>query len=270
VPILKRKQKMRGRDAKNIPLALLASLFGSGKGGHALDEATWQTVMGLPLFDGLDAAERTRLRELALQLLADKAFSGVGGVEVDDGMATAIAAFAALPVMNIGYDWYKGWCEIVVYPGEYVFDGEQMDETGVVHHVRDVRSGEAMLGGPMVLSWEDVEHSGQGGGFNVVIHEFAHKLDMKNGDANGRPPLHSGMIPEEWASDLHSAYDDLCRRVDAGEVTVIDPYAAESPAEFFAVLSEYFFELPDLLQQAYPAVYNQLVRFYRQDPLVRL
>ena len=151
--------------------------------------------MGLPLFDGLDAEERARLRELAIQLLADKAFSGAGGIEVDDGMATAIAAFAALPVLNIGYDWYEGWREIVVYPGEYVYDGEQMDEVGVVHHVRHVRSGEAMQGGPMVLSWQDVEHSGQGEGFNVVIHEFAHKLDMKNGDANGRPPLHSGISP---------------------------------------------------------------------------
>lgn len=261
---------MRGRDAKHIPLALLASLFDSGKGNHALDEETWRAVMGLPLFDGLDAAQRGRLHELALQLLADKAFSGAGGIEVDDGMATAIAAFAALPVLNIGYEGYEGWREIVVYPGEFIYDGEHMDEDGIVHHVRDVRSGEAMQGGPMVLSWEDVEHSGQGEGFNVVIHEFAHKLDMMNGDANGRPPLHTGMIPEDWARDFQTAYDDLCRRVDINEATVIDPYATESPAEFFAVLSEYFFEVPDLLQQAYPAVYEQLVRFYRQNPLARL
>lgn len=261
---------MRGRDAKHIPLALLASLFGGGKGSHALDEATWQAVMGLPLFDGLDVAERARLHELATQLLADKAFSGAGGIEVDDGMATAIAAFAVLPVLNIGYEGYEGWREIVVYPGEFIYEGEHMDEDGIVHHVRDVRSGEAMQGGPMVLSWEDVEHSGQGEGFNVVIHEFAHKLDMVNGDANGRPPLHTGMIPEDWARDFQTAFDDLCRRVDAGEDTVIDPYAAESPAEFFAVLSEYFFEVPDLLQQAYPAVYEQLVSFYRQNPLARL
>lgn len=260
---------MRGRDAKHTPFVLLASLFGGGKGSHALDEASWQAVMGLPLFDGLDVAERTRLRELALRLLTDKVFSGAGGIEVDDGMATAIAAFAALPVLNIGYDGYEGWREIVVYPGEYIYEGEQMDEDGIVHHVRDVRSGEAMHGGPMVLSWEDVEHSGQGEGFNVVIHEFAHKLDMMNGDANGRPPLHAGMSPENWARDFQTAYDDLCGRVDRGEESVIDPYATESPAEFFAVLSEYFFEVPGLLQQAYPEVYEQLVRFYRQDPLAR-
>ncbi len=261
---------MRGRDMKHAPLALLSSLFGSGKGEHALHEETWQAVMQLPVFDGLDAEEQNRLRELAVRLLADKAFSGAGGIEVGDGMATAIAAFAALPVLNLGYEWYEGWREIVVYPGEYVFDGEQMDEDGIVHEVRHVRSGEAMLGGPMVLSWEDVEHSGHGEGFNVVIHEFAHKLDMRNGDANGRPPLHSGIDPAEWARDFKAAYDDLCRRVDEGEDTVIDPYATESPAEFFAVLSEYFFEAPDLVQQEYPAVYGLLARFYRQEPLARL
>lgn len=261
---------MRGTDVKQAPLVLLSSLFGGGKGGHVLHEETWQAVTDLPLFDGLDAGEHNRLRDLAVRLLADKAFSGAGGIEVDNGMATAIAVFAALPVLNLGYEWYEGWREIVVYPGEYVFDGEQMDENGIVHQVRHVRSGEVMQGGPMVLSWEGVEHSGQGEGFNVVIHEFAHKLDMRNGDANGRPPLHSGIDPEEWARNFRAAYDDLSRRVDDGEDTVIDPYATESPAEFFAVLSEYFFEAPDMLQQEYPAVYALLTRFYRQDPLRRM
>lgn len=225
--------------------------------------------MELPLFGGLNAEEIARLRELAGQLLADKAFSGAGGAEVDAGMATVIAAFATLPVLNLGYGWYEGWNEIVVYPGEFIHDGEQMDEAGIVHHVRHARSGESWEGGPMVLSWQDVEQSGQAGG-NVVIHEFAHKLDMRNGVANGRPPLHSGMSPEAWAHDFQTAWDDLCRRVDSGEETQIDPYATESPAEFFAVLSEYFFEAPDVLHAVYPAVYGQLQRFYLQDPLSRL
>ena len=261
---------MQSRDRKLNPLELLAGLFGGGRGAHALDEETWRAVTSLPLFDGLSAEERARLRELASRLLADKMFSGAGGAEVDAGMATAIAAFAALPVLNLGYGWYEGWNEIVVYPGEFVYEGEQMDEAGVVHHVRHARSGEAWEGGAMVLSWEDVEWSGRGEGFNVVIHEFAHKLDMKNGDANGRPPLHSGMDAQAWAHDFQTAYDDLCRRVDRGEETAIDPYAAESPAEFFAVLSEYFFEAPEVLQQAYPAVYGQMAKFYLQYPLARL
>jgi Mlc titration factor MtfA (ptsG expression regulator) len=191
-------------------------------------------------------------------------------MEVDIGMATVIAASAALPVLNLGYGWYEGWKEIVVYPGEFLHEGEQMDEAGVVHHVRHARSGESWDGGPMVLSWEDVQWSGLGEGYNVVIHEFAHKLDMKNGNANGRPPLHTGMDPDGWARDFHSAYDDFCRRVDAGEETLIDPYAADSPAEFFAVLTEYFFEAPDVLHEIYPAVYAQLRQFYLQDPLGRM
>jgi Mlc titration factor MtfA (ptsG expression regulator) len=244
-------------------------LLGRKAETSALDEHAWGEVIQAPVFDGLSAEEIARLRELAARLLADKSFSGAGGVEVDLGMATVIAAFAALPVLNLGYGWYEGWREIVVYPGEFLHDGEQMDEAGVVHHVRHARSGESWEGGPMVLSWQDVECSGMGEGYNVVIHEFAHKLDMKNGSANGRPPLHSGMKPEDWAHDLQSAYDDFCRHVDAGEDTLIDPYATDSPAEFFAVLSEYFFEAPDVLQESYPAVYGQLRHFYRQDPLSR-
>lgn len=257
-------------DAKNTALEILGSLFGGGKGNCKLDEQAWAAVMDAPVFDGLSDDERARMRELAIQLLADKAISGGDELEIDDAMATEIAAFASLPVLNLGPGWYDGWREIVVYPGEYVYDGEQMDEHGIVHHVRHVRSGEAMEGGPMVLSWQDVEHSGHGEAYNVVIHEFAHKLDMNNGVANGRPPLHAGMSPDDWAREFQSAYDDLCRRVEAGAETVIDPYASESSAEFFAVLSEYFFEVPDILQEEYPAVYAQLVQFYRQDPLARL
>jgi MtfA peptidase len=257
-------------DARPGAFDLLAGLFGGGKGNCALDEAAWTATLRLPLFDGLTEDEQARLRELAVRLLADKAFSGGAELEVDDAMSTVIAAFAVLPVLNLGYDWYEGWREIVVYPGEYVYDGEQMDMNGIVHRVHHVRSGEAMSGGPMVLSWQDVERSGQGAGFNVVIHEFAHKLDMNNGHANGRPPLHQGMSPDDWAHDFQSAYDDLCRRVAYGTGTPINPYAAENSAECFAVLTEYFFEAPDVLQQEYPAVYGQLVQFYRQGPLARL
>lgn len=248
---------------------LLASLFGSGRGAYALDDIAWRTVIALPVFDRLDAEEKIRLRELAIRLLADKAFSGAGGLQMEGAMATTIAAFAALPVLYLGEEWYSGWTEVVVYPGEFVYEGEQMDEAGVVHHVRHARSGEAMEGGPLVLSWQDVEWSGRGEGFNVVIHEFAHKLDMRNGSANGCPPLHVGMNPDEWANTLQAAYDDLCQRVEGGEETRIDPYATENPAEFFAVMSEYFFELPDLLHAAYPAVYAQLAHFYRQDARLR-
>lgn len=121
----------------------------------------------------------------------------------------------------------------------------------------------------MVLSWQDVQSCGWGEGNNVVIHEFAHKLDMQNGYANGRPPLHPGMSPDDWARAFQAAYDDLCDRLDHGVHTPVDPYAAENPAEFFAVLSEFFFESPAVLYGDYPAVYGQLQRFYLQAPLGR-
>jgi hypothetical protein len=115
-----------------------------------------------------------------------------------------------------------------------------------------------------------VAASGQADGFNVVLHEFSHKLDMLNGDANGFPPLHRGMDAAGWAHDFRTAYNDLCARVDAEKETAIDPYATTDPAEFFAVLTEIFFETPHTLHTEYPAIYRQLQQFYRQHPLARL
>ncbi|MGQ9686745.1 MAG: M90 family metallopeptidase [Thiobacillaceae bacterium] len=247
--------------------SLLGALF--GRKPPTLDEMAWQDVLALPVFAGLSAADEAKLRERALGILADKTFSGAGGVEVDAYMRTAIGVLAALPVLELGHEAYGGWREIVVYPGEFIHDGHETDEAGVVHHIRHVRSGEAMYGGPLVLSWDDVAASGGGEGYNVVIHEFAHKLDMRNGSVDGLPPLHPGMRVEDWSAAFTAAYEDFCRRVEAGEATDIDPYAAESPAEFFAVLTEYFFEWPQAVHTSYPAVYEQLKRYYRQNPLQR-
>jgi Mlc titration factor MtfA (ptsG expression regulator) len=247
----------------------LRALFSGGQ-SLQLDRTAWTDTLALPVFDGLSAEAAERLEQLACQLLADKTFTGVAGHEVDSAMATVIAAFAALPVLNLGYDWYKGWNEIVVYPAEFVPERDVTDEYGVVHRVRQPLSGEAWAGGPLVLSWDDVQHSGGGEGYNVVIHEFAHKLDMRNGAVDGLPPLPAGMAVADWAAAFEAAYVDFCRRVDRGEETAIDPYASESPAEFFAVLTEAFFEMPDVLADDYPAVYGQLKRFFKQDPLARL
>ncbi|NWG88020.1 MAG: zinc-dependent peptidase [Hydrogenophilaceae bacterium] len=235
-----------------------------------MSEADWQQALGLPVFAGLSAEERDRLVALAQRLVADKTFSGAAGMPVDGVMAATIAAQAVLPILHLGYDWYAGWQEVIVYPGEFVPEREEVDEAGVVHHVRRPLSGEAWAGGPLVLSWGDVEQSGHCEGYNVVIHEFAHKLDMSNGAVDGLPRLASTAAIEAWAAAFSPAYEDFCRRVDAGEATELDPYASESPAEFFAVLSEYFFEWPEPLFTAYPAVYQQMQRFYRQDTLARL
>lgn len=238
---------------------------------YAIGEPEWQdTIAGLPLLRGLCDPDLERLRLLATLFLHEKSIEPVHGLEMTRPMRLALAAQAVLPILNLGMDWYDGWTSVVVYPDEFITRSEWADEAGVVHTRREVRSGEAWERGPVVLSWADVAASGNCDGYNAVIHEMAHKLDMRNGVADGCPTLHSGMRATAWRAAFQPAYEDLCRRVDAGEETALDPYAAEAPEEFFAVTSEYFFEQPWLLEEEYPAVYDQLVRFYRQSPISRL
>ncbi|MBU1222907.1 MAG: zinc-dependent peptidase [Gammaproteobacteria bacterium] len=233
-------------------------------------DAFQTAVEGLPILQGLTADELARLREAASLFIHGKAFSAAGGADVDDATQLAIALQACLLTLNLPEDSYRGWSEIILYPDEFLRDREEMDEAGVVHRSRDILAGESWHGGPLVLSLADVAVSGQADGLNVVLHEFAHKLDMLNGDANGFPPLHHGMDATAWARDFGAAYEDLCARVDAGEDTLLDPYASTAPAEFFAVLTEAFFEMPDRVHAEYPALYRHLQQFYRQHPLARL
>jgi Mlc titration factor MtfA (ptsG expression regulator) len=237
----------------------------------AIDAALWrQTLAQLPFLDGLSAQETKRLRETVILFLHDKSVHGAGGLVLEPAMPLLIAAQACLLILNLDIDYFAGWVEIIVYPDEFVPKIEYVDEDGVVHTDLAPRAGEAWLQGPVILSWADVAPRADGDGVNVVIHEFAHKLDMLNGDANGFPPLHAGMSRRAWAAAFEAAYADFCRRVDAGEETAIDPYAAESPGEFFAVVSEAFFEIPRVVDLDYPELYGQLQQFYRQDPLRRL
>jgi Mlc titration factor MtfA (ptsG expression regulator) len=235
---------------------------------HAIPHDAFNAALAqLPILHRLDAAERTRLREAASVFIQDKTFSAEGGADVDDATRLAIALQACLLTLNLDEDSYRGWNEIILYPDTFRHSRVEMDEAGVVHNSRDILAGESWLGGPLVLSLANVSRSGQADGANVVLHEFAHKLDMLNGKANGYPPLHRGMNAADWARDFSAAYADLSARVDAGKHTAINPYAATSPAEFFAVLSEVFFETPQLLDDEYPEIYRQLQQFYRQNPL---
>jgi Mlc titration factor MtfA (ptsG expression regulator) len=257
------------------------------KASRPIDPALWRRVTASWLFmRGLGEDDNARLRELSERFLATKHFSGTHGLEVSPAMQVDIAAQAAILVLELGLEWYEGWSEIVVYPSQFAPEREIVDEAGVVHLTNDPMAGEAWLGGPVILSYEDVamtaDEAMRVAGYNVVIHEFAHKLDMRNGDPNGFPPLHAGMDAKEWKRTFASAYDDFCARVNAAEALParrvqaaldrlpMDPYAAESAAEFFAVASEAFFETPEQLAPAYAGIYAQLRLFYRQDPLARL
>jgi len=252
-----------------------------------IDASLWREATASWLFmRGITGAEDARLKALAERFLGAKRFASTHGLELTDRMRVEIAAQACILVLELGFEWYEGWSDVIVYPTQFVPEREVVDEAGVVHLTRDPMAGEAWLGGPVVLSYEDValtaDEQLRVAGYNVVIHEFAHKLDMRSGEPNGSPPLHRDMRAADWKNAFVAAYDDFCAKVDAAEALPgrraqaaldalpLDPYAAESAGEFFAVASEGFFETPERLAPAYPAMYEQLRLFYRQDPAARL
>ncbi|MDB5980635.1 MAG: zinc-dependent peptidase [Pseudomonas sp.] len=241
---------------------------------HPVDPNVWNRIrQRLAILDGLTAEQDQRLRDSSVLFLQDKRLNALPGVELDDEQRLFLAAQAQLPLLNLGdLNWYKGFHEVLLYPDDFLSPQRHRDASGVEHEWDGEHSGEAWSQGPVILAWPGVLSSGDWDAYNLVIHELAHKLDMLNGSANGLPPLHSDMRVSDWASAMQKAYDHLNRQLDRNPdaETAIDPYAAENPAEFFAVTSEYFFSAPDLLANAYPAVYQQLKGFYRQDTLARL
>lgn len=230
----------------------------------------WQAAeAALPFLGYLTPVERQALRELARRFIAEKQWSGAQGLLLSTEMQLTIALQACLPILKLGLDRYAGWVGIVVYPGDFVIRRQFMDDDGVMHEYDDEVLGEAWEGGPVLLSWFAAEHqpTHDHGEINIVIHEFAHKLDMAHGQADGLPYLPADMSRREWIDVMQSAFDTLNDRLDKGDETAIDPYAAETPAEFFAVTSEAFFTAADLLLAEYPEVYRLLARFYQQNPL---
>ena len=236
------------------------------------DELWLEVRSRLPFVACLDGDEQLRLRRLAEDFLAEKEFTAVADFELDDAICVSIAVQGCLPILNLGLGHYSGWVGIIVYADEFIIPRCIEDEFGVVHEYQELASGEAWEGGPLLISWRDAQMAGDG--YNVVIHEFAHKLDMRNGEANGMPPLPPGMSAAAWQTVLLASYEAFCAAVEradrSGEETVFDPYAAENPGEFFAVMSEAFFETPQELLAEFPDLYANLKRFYRQDPAARL
>jgi Mlc titration factor MtfA (ptsG expression regulator) len=196
----------------------------------------------------------------------------VGGLELSDDDRVEIALQACLPVLELGIDWYNGWVGVVIHPSDFKVKRSETDEHGVQHDWGDQLAGESWPGGPVVLSWEALDDSGSVpyGGANVVIHEFAHKLDMMTGEADGVPPLPTRAARERWIAVFDAEFDRFCTQVERGGETFLDPYAAEHEAEFFAVASEAFFESPHALRRDFPKLYELFLDFYRQDPSRRL
>lgn len=229
-------------------------------GGDAWNRA----LAEVPAARTLSDADRGRLRDIATLFLHDKAVEAAGGLQLTEPMRIRIACEACIPILNLDLDCYRGWHAVIVYPGEFIARHEYHDDAGVVHVDEDARSGESWDAGPVIVSWGDVEAAEPG--YSVIIHEMAHKLDMLDGDANGCPPLHRGMRPEEWARVFTKAYAEMERRVNEDDGLEMDDYALEDPGEFFAVASEYFFAAPEVLRREFPDVYGQLAHYYRQRP----
>lgn len=234
---------------------------------HPLDESLWRNALRrCTAARRLGASDQATLRVLATLFLESKSLEPTKGLQLEDADRVLIAAHACVPILKLGMDWYDGWHSIIVYPDAFIPRRPQTDAAGVVHQTNTMMAGEAWGRGPVILSLANVLNIDNKPGHNVVIHEMAHKLDMLNGDANGFPPLHRRMDRRVWSRVFSSAWDRLKDEQHNGGELPIDPYALESPAEFFAVASEQFFEGPATLREHLPDVYRQLEQFYRQHP----
>ncbi|MBA4175939.1 MAG: hypothetical protein C0505_05175 [Leptothrix sp. (in: Bacteria)] len=236
---------------------------------RAIPDDLWKrTLVRYPFLQRRDPGDRDELRRLTSLFLDRKEFDAAGGLKLTDAMVVAIAAQAVLPVLRLGLARYDGFVGIVVHADQVVARREVADEHGIVHSYDEALSGEAMDGGPVMLSWHDVRSAGHSAAaaYNVVIHEFAHVLDLADGVADGVPLLPPGLSLAEWRGTLQAEFEAFVRRVDAGEETALDPYGAGGEEEFFAVASEAFFVSPHTMKKEHPALYGMLCRFYLQDP----
>jgi Mlc titration factor MtfA (ptsG expression regulator) len=236
---------------------------------RAVPDDLWlATLAAYPFLKHRPLADLLALRELATLFLARKQFHAAGGLVLDDAMALAIAAQACLPILKFGLDPYEGFVGIVIHPDQVEVQRSWTDDHGITHEGSEVLAGEAMPGGPIMLSWPDVADAGETAacGYNVVVHEFVHVLDMAGGAADGVPPLPDRGARERWVRVMTAQHKALCRALDAGEETWLDPYAANGLEEFFPVTAEAFFVAPLDLRRHHPEVYTLLRDYFGQDP----
>lgn len=253
--------------AGNVSLtrSWLSRLFGRPE---PLDPDLWrQTRRSVRLLDRLDDAGDDALQALVARFLHEKTITPLGGLGLEPLHRHQLAALCCLPLLGIGADGLRGWSQLLVYPEAFRVQRSHVDAAGVLHEGEDELIGESWDAGPLVLSWADVQAdlADPFEGYCVAIHEMAHKIDALDGVLDGTPPL-AGAWHREWARDFQRDYDAFCAHVDAGYDSAVDPYASESPEEFFAVASEYHFSSPDLLAESLPDVAAHLARFYAARP----
>jgi len=229
----------------------------------------WVSILeaNVPAYRRLPSELRAQLHGHIHVFLAEKRFEGCNGQEITDDVRVTIAGQASLLILNRDTDYYPDLVTILVYPTVFYADVEEHDGHVVSEFLED-RSGESWDLGVVILSWEDaVEYASTGrAGYNVVLHEFAHQLDMENGEMDGMPKLPDRARRESWARVCRAAYDHFERAAASHRRTLIDAYGAGDPAEFFAVATESFFERPLALRREYAELYDEMARYYRVDP----
>ena len=229
-----------------------------------IDPAQWRRVRAaLPWIHALDPGRDARLAALSAQFLHRKTITPVDGLTLDPDQRCLLAALCCLPLLEFGAEGLHGWSQLIVYPDAFRVRRDHVDAAGVLHTEEQDLIGESWDAGPLILSWADVQADldDPDAGCCVAVHEMAHKLDMLDGVMDGTPPLPRDW-QRAWARDFQRAYDAFVAEVDAGRETAIDPYAAESTDEFFAVCSEYHFSAPQPLREAMPSIAAHLARFY--------
>ena len=230
---------------------------------------SWQDILAtrLPVYACLSPQEQERLRQLIKRFIADKRFYGCGGQVISDEIRVTIAAEACLLLVNKQGDVYPGLSSVLVYPTGFLVEREQHRPDGTVASGEHSLLGESWSNGKVILSWDDVEKGVADftDGHNVVLHEFAHQLDAQSGSTNGAPPLRRNSY-KTWATVFAENFEELRSSALLGHQTVMDRYGATSPAEFFAVATETFFEKPRQLYDMHPELYDELERYYQIDP----
>ncbi|MFN7552391.1 MAG: zinc-dependent peptidase [Pseudomonadota bacterium] len=234
-------------------------------------DAAWSDALSsLRLLDGRTEDDLARLRVQVARFLDQRSFSTTHGLELTDRMRLLVAAQACLPLVHLPFEALGHWHEVILYPGQFRVRRSHHDsDTEVVSEWDDELAGEAWSQGPVILSWADIEAdlAAPFEGFNVVVHEIAHKIDMADGDSDGIPPFADVAARRRWRSTMQRCFDTLSEAVDRGEETVLDPYAAESPDEFFAVCAEYYFSAPDVLAEHHPEVHAEFARYFGPVPM---
>jgi Mlc titration factor MtfA (ptsG expression regulator) len=232
--------------------------------------AAWSEILArrVPHVARLPASLRRQLEDHIKVFVAEKQFFGCAGMEIDDEVRVTIAAQACLLLLNRPTDHFPNLAQVLVYPSQFLVERVRAEPSGILQEQRHALSGESWAHGQVVLSWQDVLEGAAvaDDGRNVVIHEFAHQLDQRKGYANGAPWLGKRDRYPRWSRVMLDAYESLRHQAALGEPSLFSYYGATSPAEFFAVVSEVFFEQPAALASLHPGLYAELSSLYRVDP----